>query len=76
MPSNKELLFIDFTNPKVKCTLSADYEDLYDASTGKNMQEQFEALFTKRDELLNDPNLEWAKIASIQGKLLFKIHRR
>lgn len=72
---HKELLYIDFTDPKVKCTLCADFDDLYDTDLGEDMQTQFENILAARAELLADPTIEWAKLASIGGKIIKNIRR-
>jgi hypothetical protein len=73
----KQLLFIDFTHPQVKCTFTADYDDLYDQNIGKNMAEQMEALLEEKNKLTGElkGSAGFAKIASFEGKLLSKIQK-
>lgn len=67
--SEKQLVYIDFTHPKVKTVLSAEYDEEYRISTGDNMQARLEQFKEKRMKLIQEvdanPCAYWAKLLQL-----------
>src|SRR3989344_1693278 len=75
--SNKQLVYIDFTHPKVKTVLSAEYDDEYDLSMGNNMQSRLEEFKEKRAKLIREvdtnPLAFWAKLVQLNDTVFSQI---
>lgn len=76
-PSGKQLVYIDFTHPKVKTVLSAEYAQEYDFSTGDNMQSRLEKFKEKRAKLIQEvdsnPFAFWAKLVQVNDTVFSQI---
>ena len=75
--SVKQLVYIDFTHPKVKTVLSAEYDEEYGISTGDNMHARLEQFKAKRAKLIQDvdanPYAYWAKLVQLNDTTFSQI---
>ncbi len=73
-PSRKQLVYIDFTHPKVKTIFSADYDPEYDFNGRSDVFLQMQQFKVARDSLIVEmeaqPGMAWAKLVQIDGETL------
>jgi len=72
--SNKQLVYINFTHPKVKAAFCMDYDVEY-SSEGADLPAQFER-FVKRMKQLTDEtdttNMQWSKLIQVNSDLFLR----
>jgi hypothetical protein len=72
--SRKQLVYIDFTHPKVKTIFSADYDRKHDFDGRSDVYGQLQQFKAARDSLIvetdSDSGVAWAKLVQVDGEML------
>jgi hypothetical protein len=72
--SDKRLVYIDFTHPKVKTAFSVQYDSEYELTFRHSMHEWLQAFSEKRAKMINvvesNPEIGWIKLVQINEQVL------
>ena len=75
--SSKQLVYIDFTHPKVKTVLSMEYDSEYQWTLGKNMYSNLAAFIQKRKDLIADIEARagdgWTKLLQLNDTVFIQL---
>ena len=79
-PSGKQLVYIDFTHPKVKVAFSADYDAEYDFTIGLEMPRRLRQFKEKRAEIIQEvesrSNVLWAKLVQLDDETFMRLKNK
>jgi hypothetical protein len=79
-PSDKQVVYIDFTHPKVKTVFSCDYDSEYEIYAEREMHSRLSAFLERKAQIIkrveSQPNILWAKLIQLDKSTFEQIKNK